>query len=31
MTTTLAAPTMAPDFTIPLDGGGHITLCDFRS
>ena len=30
MTTTLAAPTMAPDFTIPRDGGGHITLRDFR-
>ena len=30
MTTTLAAPAMAPDFTIARDGGGHITLRDFR-
>jgi len=30
MTTALAAPAMAPDFTIPRDGGGHITLRDFR-
>lgn len=30
MTTPLAAPTMAPDFTIPRDGGGQIALRDFR-
>jgi thioredoxin-dependent peroxiredoxin len=30
MTTTLTAPAIAPDFTIPRDGGGHITLRDFR-
>ena len=30
MTTTLAAPMMAPDFTISRDGGGHISLRDFH-
>jgi thioredoxin-dependent peroxiredoxin len=30
MTTPLAAPTMAPDFTISRDGGGQIALRDFR-